>query len=153
MGGGTNFTLFFDPISVETSPVKTKPVKLHRKLSVKIGATLAEKLAKFIFAQTKNKEVRKVAQKTFIECLKTYYALMVNGGAGGHGGMNIKELKDKKNVKERYFHLLKTMDKNEQRLPLWLALDEQDQLNMFIHQYIDSEAESLYLLLLEEIEN
>lgn len=44
------------------------------------------------------------------------------------------------------------MDKNEQRLPLWLAMDHEQKLQMISGQYIDLEAEVLTMLMLEEAE-
>lgn len=111
--------------------------------------TLADKISQFAFNQADNYETIKVNSKLYIDCLKTYYALMVNGGTGQS---RLKSLKSKKTLQEKYHYLVKTMDKNEERLPLWLALDEEDKLKMITAQYIEGEAEVLTMLLMEEVE-
>lgn len=44
------------------------------------------------------------------------------------------------------------MDKNEERLPLWLCMSEEDRLKMLSHEHILGEVEIMTMLLIDEVE-
>jgi len=96
-----------------------------------------------------------------MEALKAYFSMMVHGVDGKRmstlahsypievSGSNAVKLAS---IKQRYLYLCQTMDKNEERLPLWLSMTQDQQLQMLAYQHIDGEFETMALLMLEELD-
>ncbi|CDW82453.1 polycystic kidney disease 2-like 1 protein [Stylonychia lemnae] len=106
-------------------------------------------------------EVKKVSPKIYIETLKSYFGTMIYGVKGDRiSNLNqyypitkgMSQEGRQRQMKHRYTYLVQSMDINEQRLPLWLCMSQDDKLRMLAFQHIEGEAQTMSLLITEEIE-
>eukprot|EP00347_Sterkiella_histriomuscorum_P006429 403352809 len=143
--------------------VLTEVNNLMRSDTEREGALRLKSLTKHKnnIENTENYEIKKIQGRIYIETLKQYFGLMVHGVDGSrqtylNSHFNLKNattsLQKLKIQKQKYLFLTQTLDPHEERLALWLTMSEDDKLRMLACQHIEGEAETMAMLLIEEIE-